>query len=192
MHDSVGHSLTAQSIQLENVAMWLPQNTVKATDHLQKARQLGKEALHNVRQSVSTLRTDPLKGLTLASAVDQLIQKFERRTHIQVQAQLELNSTHAKEMATAVYRTIQEALTNISKHSEANQVNLVLRDQATVVYLLISDNGKGFDPIENTTGFGLQSMRERAEALGGAFQLSSQIGQGCRIQVEIPRMGGMR
>ncbi len=192
MHDSVGHSLTAQSIQLENVAVWLPKNVLKAMEHLQKARQLGKDALQDVRQSVATLRTDPLKGQPLISAVKHLIDTFERRTTIQVQSHLNLSVLASTEVDTSIYRTIQEALTNISKHSHAKKVHLELTEQATAIHLSIADDGKGFDPTENTTGFGLLSMRERAEALGGTFLLSSQIGQGCQIQIEIPRSGSIR
>ena len=72
IHDSLGHSLTAQSIQLENVAMLLPRDIEQAGQHLQKARLLGKEALQNVRQSVATLRTHPLKGKSLGEALTKL------------------------------------------------------------------------------------------------------------------------
>lgn len=191
MHDSVGHALTAQSIQLENVALWLPQNLAKASEHLQTARQLGKEALQSVRQSVASLRTDPLKGATLVNAVTQLVENFEQRTSIEVKAHLALGSTPPKEMSTALYRTLQEALTNVSKHSQAHTVHLKLTHQAATLYLCVEDNGQGFNPTENTTGFGLQSMRERVEVLGGTFHLSSQVGQGCSIQIQIPVTSGI-
>ena len=186
IHDSVGHSLTAQSIQLENVAMLLPDDRGKATDHLQKARQLGKEALQHVRQSVATLRQHPLQGKPLSTAVNSLLEEFQRNTQIQVDSQIELVSSLAPETATALYRVVQEALTNISKHSHATQISLSLIERAQILSLILEDNGCGFDPNENTTGFGLQGMRERTEALGGQFLLHSQPGQGCQIQTKIP------
>ena len=166
MHDSVGHALTAQSIQLENVALWLPQDMNKATHHLSKARQLSKEALQNVRQSVASLRTDPLQGQTLTRALTQLVQAFERNTAISVSANLSVTTVLPKEMATALYRVIQEALTNVSKHSEATQVQLELSDLTTHLHLLLADNGRGFDPDANRSGFGLQSYARADGSVG--------------------------
>jgi signal transduction histidine kinase len=190
IHDSVGHTLTAQSIQLENVAMWVPQDLSKATDHLQKARALGKEALNNVRQSVAALRQHPLLGQSLPEALEKLTSEFERTTRIQILSKVQLQQSPPAEQAIALYRIVQEAMTNIAKHSHATQVQLHLTEQATELELSVEDNGQGFDPTVNTTGFGLQSMRERTEALGGTFQILSQLTQGCRIQLTLPKTGG--
>ena len=191
IHDSVGHSLVAQSIQLENVAMLLPEQGDQITEHLQNARQLGKEALQHVRQSVATLRTDPLRGQSLGSAIAALTHEFGRNYALQVETQFDIVSALPSELSTALYRITQEALTNISKHSKADRVQLQFHESATEISLLIEDNGQGFDPSQNTTGFGLQSMRERTQALGGSFYLKSQSRQGCQIQVVMPRQGAI-
>lgn len=86
---------------------------------------------------------------------------------------------------TAIYRLVQEALTNIARYSQASQVNIYLEEKAKKLFLTIEDNGVGFEPLANTTGFGLQGMRERIEALDGNFNLISKPGAGCKIQVEI-------
>ncbi|MDJ0800749.1 MAG: sensor histidine kinase [Calothrix sp. MO_167.B12] len=187
IHDSVGHSLTAQSIQLENVAMLLDDEDVgQATQNLQKARQLGKEALQNVRQSVATLRNHPLGGQSLTVAVTKLVQECEKTNGIQINSEINLSYPLSTEISTAIYRVIQEALTNISKHSHADKVRLILKEKTTGILVSIKDNGQGFNPQENTTGFGLQGMRERIEVLGGHLHLTSQLGKGCKIQFEIP------
>lgn len=190
IHDSVGHTLTAQSIQLENVAMWVPQDLSKATDHLQKARALGKEALKNVRQSVAALRQNPLLAQSLPEALEKLTSEFERTTSIQILSKVQLQQSPPTEQAIALYRIVQEAMTNIAKHSHATQVQLHLIEHATELELSVEDNGQGFDPTVNTTGFGLQSMRERTEALGGTFQILSQLTQGCWVQLTLPKTGG--
>lgn len=189
MHDSVGHALTAQSIQLENVDLWISKDLAKAANHLTKARSLGKDALQSVRQTVATLRSNPLKGQSLPSALIILAQEFERTTTINVQIATHLGTEVPKEMAFALYRLVQEALTNVSKHSKATQVTINLTEDLTKLYLQIADNGQGFLPEKNTTGFGLQGMKERTEALGGAFELRSSPQQGCQIHVYIPRLG---
>ncbi len=194
IHDSVGHCLTAQSIQLENVACFFSENPAKAEEHLGKARQLGKEALQNVRQSVATLRRKPLqqrsrsaspKARSLKASLEQLIQKFQSTTEIKVNFDIYLVSAISIEITTAIYRLVQEALTNVAKHSQANQVNLYLQEKANKLLLTIEDDGVGFEPEANTTGFGLQGMRERIEALDGNFSLISKLGAGCKIQVNI-------
>jgi signal transduction histidine kinase len=189
IHDSVGHALTAQSIQLENVALWLEENRPRAADHLQKARTLGKEALQNVRQSVATMRQAPLQGNALPETLQKLIQEFERTTGIHADLQVQLSRSLPTEVAIAIYRIVQEATTNIAKHSQATEVHLTLKESLKELELVVEDNGQGFDPTVNTTGFGLQSMRERTEALGGVFELYSQTNRGCRIRLTIPQPG---
>ncbi len=190
IHDTLGHSLTAQSIQLENVAMWLEKNPPRASDHLQKARNLGKEALQNVRQSVATLRQSPLQDKSLPEALRLLVQDFQRTTGIKTQMQVQGTQALPTEVAIALYRITQEAMTNIAKHSQATQVFITLQPHTKELEFSIEDNGQGFTPALNTTGFGLQSMRERTETLGGVFDLTSQPGQGCRITILFPQIGG--
>ncbi|NES72763.1 MAG: sensor histidine kinase, partial [Okeania sp. SIO2D1] len=186
IHDSVGHFLTAQSIQLENVALFLAGDRQRAAKYLQKARELGKEALTNVRHSVAKLRTNPLQGKSLNLALQQLLEEFRRTTGIAVVIQISLNSVDKEEVAIALYRVVQEALTNIAKHSKATSVNLHLTETKHRISLRLSDNGQGFDTRQHTVGFGLQGMRERTEALGGNYLLQSQPGKGCTIQVDVP------
>lgn len=185
IHDSVGHYLTAQSIQLENTALFLITDPTKAQNHLTKARNLGKEALTNIRLSVATLRKNPLQR-SLVSIIEQLITEFQDHTNIAIAYQINLVSLLPTEIKTALYRIIQEALTNISKHSQATQVNLSIQEIDKEIKLLIEDNGCGFNLKQNTTGFGLQGIQERTAALQGSLTIVSHPGQGCQINVKIP------
>ena len=184
IHDSVGHYLTAQSIQLENTAVFLTKEPSKAANHLAKARQLGKEALANIRASVATLRTNPLER-SLNEILEQLIADFKLNTNIAIASEISLTSL-STEINTTIYRIVQEALTNITKHSGATMVDLQLQQIENKIELTIQDNGCGFNPTDNTTGFGLQGIQERTKALEGNFTLQSEIGKGCQITVEIP------
>jgi signal transduction histidine kinase len=186
IHDSLGHALTAQTIQLENALLLLPSNVDKAIEFLQQVKQLGYQALQEVSRSVATLRADPLRGKSLENAIHNLIRDFSSATTLTPECKISLTSPVTSEVGTAIYRILQEALTNISKHSAATQVTVQLQTQAGRISLLVEDNGKGFYPEQNTTGFGLQGMRERATALGGNFNIISKQGAGCRIQVSIP------
>ncbi len=186
IHDSVGHYLTAQSIQLENTAVFLAKDQAKAVNHLTKARQLGKEALANIRSSVATLRKNPIQERSLELMLEKLIAEFKFNTEIEIAWEMNLISVLPTEVTTALYRIVQEALTNITKHSQATKVNLYLEETAEKVLLSVKDNGCGFNQDDNTTGFGLQGMQERTAALGGNFKIMSKYNQGCLIKVEIP------
>lgn len=186
IHDSVGHYLTAQSIQLENTALFLAEDPTKAASYLAKARQLGKEALANIRFSVATLKKNPMQERSPTASFEQLISDFKSNTNLEVVYKIDLASPLSNEFGLSLFRITQEALTNITKHSQATQVILDLNSTEERVLLTIEDNGCGFDPDRNTTGFGLQGMQERTAALRGKIAIASEPQQGCRISVEIP------
>lgn len=186
IHDALGHALTAQSIQLENALLFLPSDTEKTESFLKEAKQLGSRALQEVRRSISTLRSNPLQGQSLEVAIANTITEFRQTTGIIPDCTIQLFQPISTDISTAIYRIIQESLTNIYKHSHATQVNIYLQERREMIHLEIDDNGQGFNPEGNTTGFGLQGMRERATALGGQFLLRSQPEKGCQITVLIP------
>jgi signal transduction histidine kinase len=186
IHDALGHALTAQSIQLENALLFLPPNAEKTKSFLRESQRLGAKALQEVRRSIATLRSNPLQGRSLEDAMAASVAEFQSTTGIAPNYTLQLSQPIPSEISTALYRILQESLTNISKHSAATEVSIHLQQRRDSIHLQIADDGQGFDPERNTTGFGLQGMRERTTALGGQFLLSSQPGQGCRINVSIP------
>jgi len=189
IHDALGHLLTAQSIQLENALLFVESNLDKARIFLEEAKQLGSHALREVRQSVSTLRSDPMQGKSLTSGLTLLLEDFQRRTNIVPDCTVNLHQPLSVDIKTTIYRIVQEALTNISKHSMADEVKIELQATTHTLYLSIEDNGQGFNPNQNTTGFGLQGMRERTLALGGQFHIVSKPKAGCRITAVLPCRG---
>ncbi|BAY87556.1 histidine kinase [Calothrix parasitica NIES-267] len=189
IHDSIGHSLTAQSIQLENALLFVDSNIDKAKSFLVQGKNMGANALKEVRFSVSALRSDPLKGKSLEFAIKDLFQEFQLQFKNQPKFDLQVNQILSPEVKLAIYRIIQEALTNISKHSDADSVIIEIKTIDNSLYLNIQDNGVGFNPKQNTTGFGLQSMRDRANALGGKFYLNSKPREGCSIMMFLPLSG---
>lgn len=186
IHDSLGHALTAQSIQLENALLFLQSNTDRTRMFLTQAKQLGSQALKEVRQSVAALRTDPLQRQSLEDAIASSVNEFFSLTGIKPDCTISLPHPLTTEVSTAIYRILQEALTNIYKHSAATKVTIQLQEKAKFIHLQVEDNGKGFHPEQNTTGFGLQGMQERTAALAGQFNLISKPGEGCLITARIP------
>lgn len=189
IHDSVGHALTAQSIQLHNAIAFWQSDPAKAHQFLIESRELVRTALKDIRHSVSTLRSDPLQGKKLDVAIALLCQNFSSRTKVVPNFSLTLQTLPrplTEEIKLTIYRIVQEALTNIAKHSQSTEVNLKVQTFPKRLHLFIEDNGRGFNPEQNTTGFGLQGMSERVIALDGDIKINSSVGYGCTIAIDIP------
>ncbi|AFZ28819.1 integral membrane sensor signal transduction histidine kinase [Gloeocapsa sp. PCC 7428] len=186
IHDSLGHSLTALNLQLETALKLWQSNPAKAQTFLAQAKNLGSQALREVRQSVSAMRSDPLHGQSLEAAIAALVTEFHHSRGFSPTYHISLQHPIPAEVQTAVYRVVQESLTNIWKHAAANEVKIEIQTTVKSLHLRIQDNGKGFTLNQNTTGFGLQSMRDRILALKGEFQMSSTPGAGCCITATIP------
>jgi len=185
IHDGLGHTLAAQTIQINNALLYWQSDLTQAITFLKQAKQLGSEAFLEVRKSISLLRSNPLQGESLESALNKLLKDFQATIGITVTSDINRSLLLPPEVSTALFRIAQESLTNISKHAQATILTVTLK-QTNVIHLSIEDNGVGFDPAQNTTGFGLQGMQERTHALGGQFEVHSHSGNGCTILVSLP------
>ncbi|MHB1837803.1 MAG: sensor histidine kinase [Solirubrobacteraceae bacterium] len=150
------------------------------------------EGISNLRALVTDLRPVALDDLGLAAAVQALCERAGRRG-LEVDHSIELAyeqgrelTRHTPELEIAIYRIVQEALTNASKHGQARRAVIEARETPTTVELTVRDDGKGFDPSASTTGFGLLGMRERIELLQGAVQIESSPGTGTTVTASIP------
>jgi signal transduction histidine kinase len=186
IHDSLGHSLTALNLQLETALKLSKTDLTRALAFLETAKELGSKALQDVRHSVSTLRYHPLQGQSLEQAIVNLAADFQRTTGVMIQCQIQLTHVLPVDISTPIYRIVQESLTNIAKHAKASSVELKLTTTEAELTLVIQDNGRGFDVQQNSTGFGLKSMRDRTLAVDGNFHIHSALGEGCQITVAVP------
>ena len=187
IHDSLGHSLTALNVQLESAVKLWAQDPPRSQQFLHNAKRLGTQSLQEVRQSVATLRQDPLGGKTLGQAIAHLIQDIQSNpsNQLTISQQIELVGALPSNLKVLLYRIVQEGLTNVVKHANAQQVHLRLVGSQAVVTLSLEDDGEGFEVQKARAGFGLQSMRDRAESVGGTFVVAS-ASQGTRLQVSLP------
>lgn len=186
IHDSLGHSLAVFGIHLEAALRLLKSNPAEAEALLSEIKQLNTTTLQEVRQSITALRSDPLQARSLSVAIVDLIAEFQRSTGVVPTFDHQLKSPLSHDLEVAVYRIVQESLNNIRKYAAATKVNIVIIQSATDLQIIIADNGKGFDLSQNTTGFGLQGMRERALALMGQLEIFTAPHRGCRIVVIFP------
>jgi two-component system, sensor histidine kinase and response regulator len=186
IHDSLGHALVALNVQMETaLALW-QEEPAKAYSFLQEAKQLGSEALRAVRQSVSDIRSDPLQGKLLEGAIAALAAEFHHTTGILPRCTIDLSQPVAHPINTAIYRIVQEGLTNICKHTCATEVDIQIQSTPDQLKLLLRDNGQGFDLEKTPPGFGLQGMRERIAALEGELAIVTALGAGCQIIATFP------
>ncbi|MEO0988189.1 MAG: sensor histidine kinase [Cyanobacteria bacterium J06639_14] len=186
IHDSLGHSLTAQTILLENALLFLSQDINRARSYLLDAKNTAYQSLKDVSGSVRALRTSPLQQKTLPVELPALVSDICQPAHIDFECTIDLVDPLADDVSLALFRIVQEALTNAVKHSQATFVQVKLVTKCDRLHLQVLDNGKGFDPSKNTTGFGLRGIRERAINLGGYCQFWSAPGAGCRVSVILP------
>jgi signal transduction histidine kinase len=185
IHDSLGHYLTVVNVQIAAARAILAQDQPRALNHLTQAQTLTQEGLAAVRRSVATLRAAPTASLPLAEALAKLIAQWdtaELRVALTVIGAARPLTPQAE---LTLYRTAQEALTNVGRHAHATRVQLTLayREPQTV-QLQITDDGCGSAAAQE--GFGLLGVRERVQLLGGALRVHTAIGQGFTLEVELP------
>ena len=186
IHDSLGHSLTAFNLHLAAAIRLLKTDPVEAEDLLQDAKRIGSETLRSVRESVSSLRSeDPLKSQPLTIALELLLQDWSRSTQIIPTCEIDASLANSlpESLRVAIYRIVQEALTNIAKYAQAKTVNISLERSGLDLRLVIQDDGVGFVRSQTQSGFGLQGMDERSMALNGVLTITTAIGKGCRVEV---------
>lgn len=193
IHDSLGHALTALNVQLQTAVMLWQQEPDRAEPFLQQARRLGVTAMQEVRKSVRALREENRAEQSLSETIAAVVDDFRQGSGIETQMHIIGqtagigNTAVSAAIVNALYRIVQEALTNIYKYAQATTVTVEIETTSEIVRLSVVDNGCGFDRGSSIgTGFGLQGMQERIAALGGTFTLETELGKGCRIGVEVP------
>lgn len=186
IHDSLGQALTALNIQLQTAVKLWQIDPVKAQQFLAEAQRLGSSAIQEVRQTVSTLRTDASEVQSLDALIASLVKDFQATTGTLPSCSINLAISLPQEVIIPLYRIVQEALNNICKYADATEVQICVNSTPTAIYLKVDDNGNGFKLEHASTGFGLQGMRERVAMLNGTIDLKTAPGCGCQIVVEIP------
>ncbi|HYM54460.1 MAG TPA: GAF domain-containing protein [Solirubrobacteraceae bacterium] len=190
LHDETLQSLSALRIGLSTAGRSgqpeaLLRAVAQATDQLE-------ETIANLRALITDLRPAALDELGVQAALEGLAERTSRHG-LEVDVSVELayeqgreSTRHSAELETAVYRIVQEALTNASKHGQAKRAVIEVHEEATTVHVSIRDDGDGFDPGGETGGFGLLGMRERVELLGGELLVDSAPGDGTVVKASIP------
>jgi signal transduction histidine kinase len=187
MHDTIGHRLTVASVQLEGVQKLIAKDPAKAEEMTETVREQVREALRELRKTVATLREPLESDLPIETSLKRLVQGFEEATGIAIHLMLpETFPAMSAAHRLAIYRTAQEALTNAQKHANAQQVWLQVSRQDEILTLRVSDNGQGLQESEESSGFGLRGIQERAAQLGGELRLEPRKGGGTQVCLSLP------
>ena len=186
LHDETGQALTSILLGLRTV-------DDAATDDDRHAaaaavRELVVATLQDVRRLAVELRPQALDDFGLVPALERLTQGFGEQTGLIVELEAGLEERLPPEIETALYRIVQEALTNVLKHARARRVSVVVRRRATDVTALIEDDGGGFQASEDRgdLGLGILGMRERLSLLDGSLTIESSPGGGTTLVAEVP------
>lgn len=190
LHDELGQALTALRIDLG----WLRSKAAplgeQATSRVAAALGVVEQSIVSLRRISEDLRPAMLDSLGLAAAVENHATQFALRTGIPCDLRMNREEFSLEgNLATTVFRIVQEALTNVVRHAEASAVSICI-DQIDAgnggIRLVVKDNGRGFDNTSRTKRFGLLGMRERIAMLGGELDIDSQPAQGTRITAWLP------
>jgi len=185
LHDGLGSSLASMTLHLNEAAHHYLDHPERTKQSLETVQRQMRESIADIRRLVYSLRPPALDEFGLAFALQELSLQVQTSS-LQISLEgtdRELALSAAAEVA--IYRIVQEALTNVVRHADASKCQIQLEMASGFLHVQIADNGKGI-PAHAKPGIGVSSIRERAEELGGTFELESILGHGTKIHVSLP------
>lgn len=187
MHDTLGHRLTVAAVQLEGAQRLIALDADRAAAMVGTVRGQVLEALGELRRTVATLRAPVEVDLSLPTALQRLAGAFQEATGIAVHLDIVEPAPRLPDpQRLALYRAMQEGLTNVQRHADADQVWVQLARQNGSVILQVGDNGAGLPLEVQYKGFGLRGLEERAHHLGGTLSLGPRSGGGAELTLQLP------
>jgi len=195
LHDTLAHSLSALTVQLEAVSALWDSRPERARRMLDQASETARTGLAESRRALQDLRASPLQDLGLILAVRELAEAAAKRSGAQLELSLpdRLDRCPSPIVEQGVYRIAQETLENVIRHAGARTIRVSLEQTSTEMTLAIVDDGQGVDldaleiaGADADDRFGIRGMKERAALIGGRFEISSQAGQGTSVRLTAP------
>ena len=185
IHDTLGHTLTGLSVGIDACIATVEAAPKEAKSHLEKLSEVARNGLLDIRRSVNELKPDSLERLSLEAAITKMITDMKSITDMEIFFDCEIRPLKFDEdEESAIYRVIQESLTNAMRHGKASRVRIVMKKQEDQVLLTIRDNGIGCAEIKN--GFGTKHIMERIGMLNGTVEFESENGEGFGVIARIP------
>ena len=187
LHDSVKQQVFATSFQVAAARALIESDAQAAESHLAQADELVRQAQKELNVLIGEMRPAALEGKGLAGALRDYVRGWSQSAEIPAEVHVRGEREAPLQVEQALFRVVQEALANVARHSGAKRAEVDLIYTANTLTLRVSDDGRGFDPADDRDqGFGLQSMRERMEGLGGRVSVESAPGEGTRVTCVCP------
>ncbi|WP_085521980.1 sensor histidine kinase [Tuberibacillus sp. Marseille-P3662] len=191
LHDAVSQQLFALSMMASAANKAVDKDIELAKQQITDIRELSLKAMGEMRALLLHLRPVHLSNDSLYEGVCKLMNELSEKTNIQFNDDIDDVQGLSAAMENHLFRILQEALSNALRHSEANQVKLQLYKKDRTVFLQVRDNGKGFEISENKlSSYGMRTMKERCEELGGKMTVTSQKGEGTAVEARLPIQKG--
>ncbi|MGB9780034.1 MAG: sensor histidine kinase [Caldanaerobacter sp.] len=190
IHDGPAQAMANVLLKSELCEKLITKDVEKAKLELRNLKEIVQQSLKEVRKIIYDLRPSSLDDLGLVPALSRYIKNFEEETGIHVDFTVFSDYYRlSPEIELTCFRVVQEALTNIKKHSKAKNASIKFEFGMKYVSIIIKDDGVGFEKDKIGQGYGLMGMRERVEILKGKFEISSFKGKGTQIYISIPIRG---
>ncbi len=186
LHDSVKQQAFAAAAQISGVRTLMQRDPEAAETHLSEAEHLIYDLRQELTALILELRPAALEGKGLAAAVGEYVADWSRQNEIVPDLRIQGERALPLTIEQTLFRIVQEALANVARHSKAKQVDIVLNYAHDTIKLIVADNGCGFDIDNRRRGYGLGSMQERTNVLGGMLTIESTLGQGTTIACTVP------
>lgn len=184
LHDNVSQLLTVVNLYLSNTQVSHEKNIAM----ISQAKQIVTEAQQEIRMLSATIKPPQFALMTLQQSVEKLIADIIRVKNIMIH--LTSNDFHESELKDEqmlmIYRIVQEQLNNILKYAEASQIDITLKTKNDHVYIVIHDNGKGFDKKQVKGGLGFRNIQSRLQLYNGHMDVTTSPGKGCTLAVSFP------
>lgn len=186
LHDETGQVLIGLKLRLQILGGLLTDDQADAKAELAELRSQVNHAAVQLKDLAKQLRPPTLDELGFEATLHDLVSDFRRRRSIEVHLDLDVIPRLSGEEQTALYRIVQECLTNIAKHSQATYVDITFYESENQQVLRVTDDGIGFQASQTTQGLGHVGIQERVTMLGGQLKVSSSVGGGTTIEVILP------
>jgi signal transduction histidine kinase len=196
MHDGLAQVVSYVNTKAQAVEVYLSRGELEsAKSELADMSKSARQVYKDIREGILALRTQVGTERSLYDALTEYLEEYQhqigRDTAVSWQIPEDLVLSPLQEVQ--ILRIIQEALTNVRKHAEATEISIKLSQSESAPIIMVEDDGLGFNPVALKRGawphLGLQTMQERAEAIGSVFELDSFPGRGTRVRLSVPRAG---
>jgi signal transduction histidine kinase len=186
IHDTLAHTLTTLIVQLEACKKLASLDSSRLPVELEKAQELSRSGFNDIKRSIKALRPQAMEEKSFFASIISMINETMENTnvHITLNNLLSQDIKLSSQIEIALFRVIQESITNSIRHGQAGEIQIDLKQEHNILQLCIANNGMGCANIK--MGYGMQGIRERIESLNGNVEFSSSQGKGFKTKVSIP------